>query len=99
MSAPECESASLERIGQIVAGQATALGKHKQALAALFTEVQGISAQLGQVQNLLQSQGTFMFLGRFDHRLFPGVIPPPLRGNYGIGYGGLPWTAMSEPMW
>lgn len=47
MSVPECEPANLEQIGEIVAGQATKLGKHDQALTKLFTEVQGVSAHIG----------------------------------------------------
>ncbi|MCJ8743502.1 hypothetical protein PDJAM_G00094760 [Pangasius djambal] len=59
MSAPTPEPAGLGRIAEIVAGQATALGKHEQALTALFSEIRGVSELVAQIQSMLQPQPTY----------------------------------------
>lgn len=56
MSASAKEPVKLEQIGEIVAGQATALDKQEQSLATLFVEIQGTSEHVSQIQSLLQPQ-------------------------------------------
>lgn len=47
---------NLEQIGEILAGQATVLGKKEQSLVALFVEIWGMSEHVTQIQSLLQPQ-------------------------------------------
>lgn len=58
MSAPTQQPVSLEHLSEIVWGQATALGKHEQALAALFAELQRMSENIANIQTLPQPQPT-----------------------------------------
>lgn len=57
MSALERKLESLVQIGQILADQAMAVGKHEQPLVTLYILIHGISAQLEHIQALLQPQG------------------------------------------
>lgn len=58
MFASSQEPESLEQLSEIASGQDSALGKHEQALAALFTELQSVSENITDIQALLQPQPT-----------------------------------------
>lgn len=54
MSVPSQKSASMERLNEIISGQATAHRQQDQALMDLFSEVHCISFNIAQMQTLLQ---------------------------------------------
>lgn len=89
MSATDCEPASLQQIRQVVVGQATALGRHEQALSALFTKVQEILFILGQIQTLLTAPG-----GRDLQQSLEGKFPGYL---YGVCNAHGPWDMFASP--
>lgn len=58
MFAPEKKPADLERVCEIVTGQAGMIGKHEHALNELCSEIKGISQRLDQIHERLETQGT-----------------------------------------